>query len=564
MWQLQDGTSSSSDSSNYVIVISITTADLSSALALIYAALDSGALYALILADGFDIPLTLFSASIVPQAPSNAPIQSPLTSQPTLLPTTTAKSTWKVSVLGAMLGGAGLLSILFYGLSYFLSFTLPNGQKASYHSMFILPVTLFFYPSAKNELYDVYLSYDADSSERVAKINTFLQKGGLKTFFNEYTRGQDVVDPILRSRVFVAFVTKSYMNSVSGNGPKGEDDGLYKAFVNAENKLSSTNMLTVVLEEGLDLSRSTERSLGLLNQGKHFGNILDNPKEWQKLLEEIKRRTGTARNNNGDVALSVDNVKGDNSLDESGVDASVSASAGGAATAYTDGSIITVNNCSGGGGANSNDLRYPVKDRLTRQNQVLAHTASARFGSRLRLGQHRGIGLARIHISGDEDIMVTGNAPGQSGKSTGTIDDSIMGSTNSLMQLVGGESERQPAQTTQSHQLQPVTESHQLPPSIFSPRPSPPKINTPPLSAANPHLMEWIAQAREWKELHGEDAGAPFYYKETTFEYQWDTPSQGYTREDTRLVLLDGTVIDDPTTVTTLEVSTTVVVSSDQ
>ena len=107
----------------------------------------------------------------------------------------------------------------------------------------------------------------------------------------------------------------------------------------------------------------------------------------------------------------------------------------------------------------------------------------------------------------------------------------------------------------------PSTSPHHSPIALKTPLPtgSPPPV-------VNPQLAVWIAQARVWKEMYAEDAGgASFYYKETTQESQWEVPtSQGYTREDTRLVLLDGTVFDDPTTVTTLEVSTTVVVSSDQ
>ena len=111
--------------------------------------------------------------------------------------------------------------------------------------------------------------------------------------------------------------------------------------------------------------------------------------------------------------------------------------------------------------------------------------------------------------------------------------------------------------TSQKILLPPLaTPTHVLPsnaaPSNTSPHPSPfafkkssPTGSPPP--AVNPHLMAWIAQAREWKELYADDAKAYFYYKETTQESQWETPtSQGYTRADTRLVLQNGTVIDDP------------------
>ena len=115
---------------------------------------------------------------------------------------------------------------------------------------------------------------------------------------------------------------------------------------------------------------------------------------------------------------------------------------------------------------------------------------------------------------------------------------------------------------------------HTLPsntnPSTTSPRPSPftSKTSPPPRSpppAANPHLMEWISQAREWKELYADDAKSYFYYKKATQTSQWEAPtSQGYTRADTRLVLRDGTVIDDPATAIALKTSTTSKVSSDQ
>ena len=89
--------------------------------------------------------------------------------------------------------------------------------------------------------------------------------------------------------------------------------------------------------------------------------------------------------------------------------------------------------------------------------------------------------------------------------------------------------------------------SNTAPPNIspFKYKTLPPTGSPPP--AADSQRLAWIAQAREWKELYADDAKAYFYYKETTQESQWETPtSQGYTRADTRLVLQNGTVIDDP------------------
>ena len=96
-----------------------------------------------------------------------------------------------------------------------------------------------------------------------------------------------------------------------------------------------------------------------------------------------------------------------------------------------------------------------------------------------------------------------------------------------------------------------LTPSPNTLPSNLSPRLSPFVFKTPsslgsPLSARNTHLTEWIAQAREWKEYHADGIGSFFYQKKTTREWQWEAPSSGYIRVDTRLVLQDGSVIDDP------------------
>ena len=122
---------------------------------------------------------------------------------------------------------------------------------------------------------------------------------------------------------------------------------------------------------------------------------------------------------------------------------------------------------------------------------------------------------------------------------------------------------------SQRTMLPPLATPTQIRPS--SPHHSPIALKTPsppgsPPSVVNPHLAVWIAQARVWKEMNAEDAGgASFYYKETTQESQWEVPTNhGYTREDTRLVPQDGTVIDDPDIAMNLEASATSTVPSDQ
>ena len=95
-----------------------------------------------------------------------------------------------------------------------------------------------------------------------------------------------------------------------------------------------------------------------------------------------------------------------------------------------------------------------------------------------------------------------------------------------------------------------------IPLTFTAPKHSPPTGAPPP--TVNPHLTEWIAQAREWKKVCVDDTGASSYYNETIQESIWEAPtSQGYTRADNRLVLRDGTVIDDPATAPALEASST-------
>jgi len=61
---------------------------------------------------------------------------------------------------------------------------------------------------------------------------------------------------------------------------------------------------------------------------------------------------------------------------------------------------------------------------------------------------------------------------------------------------------------------------------------------------------EWeeklINDARAWKETWSEDAQAWFYHNEETGEALWEPPTTGYTKDDGRLVLLTGKIIDDP------------------
>ena len=89
----------------------------------------------------------------------------------------------------------------------------------------------------------------------------------------------------------------------------------------------------------------------------------------------------------------------------------------------------------------------------------------------------------------------------------------------------------------------PTTSPRPIPLTFVTPKKLPP--TGPPPAAVNPHLAKWIAQARMWRELYAEDAAAFFYFKQSTQESQWEAPTSGYIRADSRIVLLDGTVIDD-------------------
>lgn len=56
----------------------------------------------------------------------------------------------------------------------------------------------------------------------------------------------------------------------------------------------------------------------------------------------------------------------------------------------------------------------------------------------------------------------------------------------------------------------------------------------------------WLAAARLWQEMWSEDAAAWFYLNAENGEALWEPPPGGYTRTDTKLVLQNGQIIDDP------------------
>ncbi|EQC29613.1 hypothetical protein SDRG_12619 [Saprolegnia diclina VS20] len=60
-------------------------------------------------------------------------------------------------------------------------------------------------------------------------------------------------------------------------------------------------------------------------------------------------------------------------------------------------------------------------------------------------------------------------------------------------------------------------------------------------------LEKFVAQAREWTQFWSDDAGAFFFYHNSTGDAIWEPPEGGYTKADGRdLVLQDGRVLLDP------------------
>uniref|UniRef100_A0A7S2NT19 WW domain-containing protein n=1 Tax=Leptocylindrus danicus TaxID=163516 RepID=A0A7S2NT19_9STRA len=60
------------------------------------------------------------------------------------------------------------------------------------------------------------------------------------------------------------------------------------------------------------------------------------------------------------------------------------------------------------------------------------------------------------------------------------------------------------------------------------------------------HFNIMVTNARRWQETWGEDVNCWYYYDTETEQTLWEPPASGYTKSDTRLVLQDGSVVDDP------------------
>eukprot|EP01040_Poterioochromonas_malhamensis_P008513 gene8513-9211_t len=66
-------------------------------------------------------------------------------------------------------------------------------------------------------------------------------------------------------------------------------------------------------------------------------------------------------------------------------------------------------------------------------------------------------------------------------------------------------------------------------------------------------IDQWIAQAKQWSEVWSDDTQSYYYYNNYTGESIWEPTKEGYIRNDGRLVLQSGEIIDDPDAVNTTE-----------
>ena len=90
-----------------------------------------------------------------------------------------------------------------------------------------------------------------NNHERVAKVNAWLQKQGVVTWFDsERMKGnivQQMFNGIDNTRVVVVFVTRNYLDKVACKGPAGAGDNCYKEFDYAERQKTSARMLAVLI-----------------------------------------------------------------------------------------------------------------------------------------------------------------------------------------------------------------------------------------------------------------------------------------------------------------------------
>ena len=147
----------------------------------------------------------------------------------------------------------------------------------------------------------VFLTHDWGTDEqgrnnhdRVAKVNAWLQKHGIVTWFDsERMRGnivQQMFQGIDNARVIVVFITKNYVDKVAGKGPAGAGDNCYKKFDYAERQKTSAKMLAVVQEKRCRNPKDWKGPAGLLGGSLYCDNVDDSAFEsnMQELLKKIK------------------------------------------------------------------------------------------------------------------------------------------------------------------------------------------------------------------------------------------------------------------------------------
>ena len=112
----------------------------------------------------------------------------------------------------------------------------------------------------EEKAYDAFLTHDwgddengRDNHERVGKINELLKEKGVVTWFdNDRLRGHDMVNKIVlgiqRSKKFVVFLTKRYVDKVNGDNT---EDFCKREFLYGAKHKKVERIVIVVMEEGM-------------------------------------------------------------------------------------------------------------------------------------------------------------------------------------------------------------------------------------------------------------------------------------------------------------------------
>jgi hypothetical protein len=202
-------------------------------------------------------------------------------------------------------GGVGL-GLTIAVIIYFMSFRSKRHKIANYesnwesrsdvsdtyrHGPFSIEVTK---PITHT---DCFLTHDWGDDEtgrsnhdRVAKINQALKNRGLITWFDEDRMEGNVrrqmTDGIENTQCVLVFITNRYRNKV--NGTDDRDNCRYE-FNHAVEQLGPQNMISVVMEESMLVSRDWKSELGAALSNKLYINMTsDDPKTWERGIDDIE------------------------------------------------------------------------------------------------------------------------------------------------------------------------------------------------------------------------------------------------------------------------------------